>query len=168
VPIAHDPIAAVRVGGGGWFAAPDADALPALVVGAAWRPRGLGVALGGTLAPDNELAAMTFSGEVRAWSVAAEARYTLEVVPRVFVAPAAGLALYGVTVRGEGIDARRYNPALRLGVSAALALGQRLEIGIGVSGDCLLQRQRYEAQAVEILQISRVQAQAALFVGVML
>jgi len=161
----REPIASVMAGGGGWFAAPDADVLPALAVAVAWRPHGVGAAVTAMLAPRTTLSTLTFAGTVRAWSASAEARYAIRLASRAWVTPSAGVALHTITVRGEMLDDRRLDPALRAGASMTVGIAAGVTVGVDVGVDVLMRRQRYESETEQILVVPRVQAHGTLLVG---
>ncbi len=173
---------AAFLGVGAWFATPAADAAPHVAPTLVWRPDSLGVALGVALAPaqtlDHPSVRASFRGEVRDVVVALEARYALHsarlaaVVRSLRISPSGGLALHAVSVRGafdagDSIRSRRYDPALRAGVTATVPLSV-LDVGLGVSADCLVRRQRYDVGMEEILVVPRVQLMLAVIVGIRL
>jgi hypothetical protein len=82
--------------------------------------------------------------------------------------PAAGVALHMLHVAGNTVDSRRFDPAVRVGLAALRDLPHDLEVGLDVSADCLLVRQRYEAGNQEILAVPRVQIVAAAVIGIRL
>jgi hypothetical protein len=104
--------------------------------------------------------------------IAAELRNSLDLAPDLRITPAAGLALHVVDLdgafAGTPLRSRRYDPAVRLGVTAAYALPHDLEIGLAVSADLLLRRQRYEAGTEEILVVPRLQIHSGIIVGIRL
>lgn len=166
------PLVAASLGLGAWFAAPGTDSAFAGSLTVAWRPYGLGAAITGVLAPSADVMSVTFDGEVRDVVIAAEARMALHLAP-LRVTPAAGFALHllhltGSFGGGSELSSRRYDPALRLGVTAGYALPRSLEVGVSVSADCLLQRQRYAVASEEILVIPRLQVMTGIVVGLRL
>lgn len=165
------PMFAAGLGLGAWFAAPGTDRALAASLSLAWRPEGLGVAATGTIAPAARVTSPTFVGRVRDIVVAAEVRNAL-ALPPVRITPSAGMALHAVTLTGSfgasELTSRRYNPALRAGVTAGYDLARGVEIGLAVSVDCLLQRQKYEAASEEILVIPRLQVVTGVVVGLKL
>lgn len=161
------------LGVGAWLASPEAYAAPQVTLAVAWRPHDLGVAMTATFAPSADIDTASFSGNVRDVVVGAEVRRALRVAPTVHVTPGVGGALHvlsfeGAFGAGPLLASRRYDPAVRLGLMTDVALPYALEVGLGVSADCLLQRQRYEAGNERILIVPRVQLLMAAFVGVRL
>jgi hypothetical protein len=174
---AHASTWALLLGLGAWFAAPAADAAPQIAPLAVWRPDATGLALGATLAPAQSIepssssAPGSFRGDVRDVAVSIEARTSLRLSPQLHVAPSAGLALHVVSVSGvfaaggREIAIRRYDPAIRTGMMATVPVARALDVGIAVSVDCLLRRQKYEAAMEEILVVPRVQVMVSAVVG---
>jgi hypothetical protein len=166
------PLLAASVGLGAWFSAAGADRALAGSMTIAWNPYGWGAAVIGTLAPRADVMSATFAGSIRDVVIAAEARKALRFAPDVYVTPGAGASLHVLTLTGSfgggGLTSRRYNPALRLGVTAGYALPAGLEVGVAVSADCLLQRQKYEAASEEILVVPRIQVVTGIVVGLRL
>jgi hypothetical protein len=161
------------LGVGAWLASPEAYAAPQVTLAVAWRPHGLGAAMTATFAPAADIDTPSFAGSVRDVVVAAEVRRALRVAPTVHITPGLGGALHvlsfeGAFGAGPLLASRRYDPAVRVGLLADVALPYALQVGLGVSADCLLQRQRYEAGNERILIVPRVQLLMAAFVGVRL
>jgi hypothetical protein len=171
-PAAPEPMFAASVGAGVWFAAPGTDNALAATAMIAWRPHGLGVAITGLVAPSAAVMSLTFSGHVRDVVVAAEARKALRFAPDIYLTPAAGMALHVLGLSGSfggaELDSRRFDPALRLGATASYALPRGVDVGLDVSADCLLRRQRYEAASEEILVVPRFQVVTGIVVGLRL
>jgi hypothetical protein len=168
-PPPAQPVIAAHAGFGAWFFAPGADRALAANLSIAWRPHALGVALTAQLAPRADVTAMTFTGEVRDIVIGAEGRRAVHVAPDLWIAPAAGLALHALELTGSfggtPLVSRRYDPALRLGVTASYALPHHVDVGVAVSADALLRRQRYEAASEQILIVPRLQIVAGVIVG---
>lgn len=166
------PWLAATVGLGAWFAAPGDDAALAATGTIIWRPHGLGAAVTGVVAPAADVTSVTFSGQVRDLVLAAEARYALEVAPALRVTPAAGMGVHIIRLHGafggSELSSRRWDPAVRIGVSGSYALPRGLDVGLAVSADCLLRRQRYEAGTEEILVIPRLQILTGIVIGMRL
>jgi len=167
------PLLAASLGIGAWFAAPGTDSALAGSLTVAWRPHGLGAAVTGMLAPSADVMTVTFDGRISDVVIAAEARKALLLPPAIRVTPAAGIALHllrltGSFGGGSELSSRRYDPAVRLGVTAGYALPRGVEVGISVSADCLLQRQRYQVASEEILVIPRLQVVTGIVVGLRL
>lgn len=165
------PSVAASIGGGAWFATPHASAAPMTAIAFAWRPYGFGVAATAMLATTSDFANDAITGDVHVWRVTAEARYALRVAPRVRITPGLGLSLHSVEVElggSEMLTSHRYNPALVLGTSVGIALPHRVEVGLALSADCLLRRQRYAVGNEEVLAVQRIQATAGILVGIRL
>ncbi len=171
-PQRAEPQVAASVGGGAWFAAPEATAVAMTTIAVAWRPHGLGAAVTAMIAPATDIESTMFIGEVGVWRIAAEARKALRVAPLVRVTPGVGLALHKVSLDGrtggEVVSSRRYNPALQISTVVGIALPHHIELGLAVAADCLLRRQRYEAGTQQILDVPRIQAMMAILIGVRL
>jgi hypothetical protein len=162
----RQPRFAAGLGVGAWFAAPEAYATPQMTVSLAWRPHDIGAALTATFAPAADLMTTSFAGDVRDIVVAAEARRALTLAPGVRVTPGLGLSLHALALEGAfggspTVVSRRYDPAAHLGITTTVELPYALELGLGVSVDCLLRRQRYEAGSERILIVPRVQLMMA-------
>lgn len=152
--LAASAIVGVRVG------APDADVGGAVAV--IYRPDRLGAMLAAELSPSTDIAVPSFSGTIIDGAIAALGRMPIEVVPRVHVIPHAGLALHIVRLRGtldtmEKVRTTQFDVAARVGAAATYTLGQNLDVGLAISIDILLDRQRYAAGNAEVLVIPRLQ-----------
>lgn len=171
-PATPAPWLAASLGLVAWLAAPGADERLAGNLTLVWRPHGIGVALGAMLAPAADLMTTTFAGSVRDVVVAAEGRYALVLAPDLRVSPGVGAALHAISLRGSfgggELASRRYDPAIRLGVTGAYALPRGLDVGIAVSADCLLRRQEYAAGTEQILVVPRIEVMTGLFLGLRL
>jgi len=173
VPRAQDPHVSASAGAGAWFAGPDAIANPMTTLAIAWRPHGLGAAISATLGASTEVETPSFSGDVRVVRFGAEARKALQIAPSVRVTPGVGAAIHAVSLDGrfgasDMVSSRRYNAALGVSAVVGIALPHRVELGLSVSADCLLQRQRYAAGTEEILDVPRIQAMMAILIGIRL
>lgn len=172
-PILRDPQLAVSVGAGVWIAAPAADGALAGTLTAAWRPHGLGVAAMAAIAPSAEVMTSTFAGRVRDLAFAAEVRNAIVLAPRWRISPGFGMALHAIRFTGsfaggDDLASTRYDPALRIGLTLGYEL-PNVEVGLAVSADCLLRRQKYEdAASQQILVIPRFQGITGFVVGVRL
>jgi hypothetical protein len=165
------PRFSVGLGVGAWFAAPEAYATPQMTLAIAWRPHDIGAAITATFAPASDVTTTSFAGNVRDIVVAAEARRALTLAPGVRVTPGAGLSLHAIVLEGgfgssPVLVSRRFDPAAHIGVTTSVELPHALELGLGVSADCLLRRQRYEAGSERILIVPRVQLMMAGIVAV--
>jgi hypothetical protein len=165
-------VIAAAVGIGAWFPSAGADRALAGSMSIAWRPQGLGAAVTTTFAPRADVMTATFAGNVRDVAIAAEARVAVRFAPSIYLTPSAGMALHLLTLTGSfgggPLTSRRYDPALRLGVTAGYALPAGIDVGLSVSADCLLQRQRYEGASEEILVVPRLQLVTGVLVGLRL
>jgi hypothetical protein len=169
----NEPLLAASVGAGAWFAAPGADTALAAYAAVAWRPDALGAAVSVLAAPDASVMSATFAGQVRDIVLAAEARRALALPPSIRVTPAAGASLHLLQLRGAfggggTLTSRRYDPAVRLGVTATYDLARSVEAGLAVSVDYLLQRQRFVGASEEILVVPRFQVVTGIVVGLRL
>lgn len=127
-----------------------------------WRPDDLGAALVGEISPSAEVPGPAFVGTALDTAVAALARWPARVAPRIRIVSSAGAAVHFVRLRGEldtqqALHGTRVDPAARAGVAATYRLAGGLDVGVAVSVDCLLQRQRYEVLDQEVLEIPRFQ-----------
>ena len=100
----------------------------------AWRPDELGFAISGELAPSADVTTSAFTGTVVDVAVAAVARWPFELIPRLRVAPIAGLALHTIRLRGalstdQPIHDRQFDLAARIGVAAMYRVGRDLDVG---------------------------------------
>ena len=133
-----------------------------------WRPDALGLGLHASLATDGELGTAGFMGTVSDDSIGVTVHYPVITGPRVHVLAAGGLALHAITIDGaldaNAVNDRRYDPAARLGVTANYEVGRNLDIGLGVSADALLRRQRYASGTEPVLVVPRVQLTTGLIV----
>jgi hypothetical protein len=150
----------VRVGS----PASDAGLDPAL--GVVWRPDGLGLAVQLGIAPRPHLGGM-LAGTVADDTVAVLARIPLLGAARMRVCAFGGGSLHRIALRAElasGMAAHdeRYDPAARAGVVASFQLARNLDLGLVVSSDFLLRRQRYDVGMEEVLVVPRVQLTTGL------
>ena len=131
-----------------------------------WRPDALGLGLHASLATDGDLETAGFMGTVSDDSIALTVHYPVITGPRVHVLASGGLALHALSIDGVldggAVDDRRYDPAARLGVTASYEIGRNLDLGLGVSADGLLRRQRYASDTQEVLVVPRVQLTTGL------
>jgi hypothetical protein len=141
--------------------------------GAVWRPDALGVAVTGSYAPPGGVAVAMLSGSVHDDAIAALARWPVRLGERGRVVALGGAALHVVALRGTlpsgaSADETSLDPALRVGALGAWALDRTVEVGLEVSADYLLTRQRYEFDAAEVLVIPRFQLVTGVFVALRL
>jgi hypothetical protein len=171
-PMPPEPRLSAGLGAGVWLAAPAASGAVTGTITVAWRPHGLGIAATAAIAPSADVMSATFSGQVRDVAVAVEVRNAIRLAPPWRITPAFGVAVHAIhvsggVVGGDELDSRRYDPALRSGLTLGYEL-PAFDVGLAVSADCLLRRQRYEAASEEILVVPRVQAMAGLVIGIRL
>jgi hypothetical protein len=129
---------------------------------AIWRPESLGLELAGELAPASDLASSAFHGTVLDGATALLGRAPLRVAPKVRVAALAGAALHLIRLRGRletgtPIQSNRIDTAARIGVVASYSVARGIDVGVAISADCLLDRQRYRIGLEEILVVPRLQ-----------
>lgn len=133
-----------------------------------WRPDGLGVGLHASLATRGELSTTQFMGTVADDSIGVTAHYPVITGPNVHMLAAGGFALHAIEVEGaidnEPAHDRRFDPAVRVGMTANYEVGRNVDIGIGVSADALLRRQRYASGMDQVLVVPRVQLTTGLIV----
>ena len=171
--LAREPQLAASLGVGAWFATPDATAVAMTSLHVAWRPYGFGAGVSAMVATATDLDRGAFRGDVRVWRIAAQIHKALHVAPAVRVTPGAGLALHAVWLDGQlgggdMLSSRRYNPAVQIGTVVGIALAYRVELGLAVSADCLLRRQRYELGTEQLIDVPRIQAMMGILVGIRL
>lgn len=133
------------------------------------RPDALGVAAIGEFSPSLALRG-AFDGHAYDATAALVARWPLRVPPlggRIRVVPMAGAALHFVRLTGaltgdladmQHLHGTRVDPAIRVGGAMTYRVGSSLDVGLAVSLDALVQRQRYVVESEEVLEIPRVQA----------
>jgi hypothetical protein len=128
-----------------------------------WRPDTLGAAIVGEISPSAEVPGPAFVGTALDTAIAALARWPFRVAPRLRLVPTAGVAVHFIRLRGEldteqALHGTRVDPAARTGIAATYRLAGGLDVGIAISVDLLLLRQRYEVLDQEVLEIPRFQA----------
>ncbi|HUJ57567.1 MAG TPA: hypothetical protein VLX92_03730, partial [Kofleriaceae bacterium] len=135
---------------------------------AIWRPDALGLALTGQYTPSHERTAGTFAGTASDEAVGLVARLPIALgVDRLRVVAMAGGALHVITLRGTiaagtGVAETSYDPAVRAGAALEYALDPTVDVGVSAVADYLVQRQRYDVDASEILLIPRAQLEVAV------
>ncbi|MDB4956928.1 MAG: hypothetical protein JWO36_4497 [Myxococcales bacterium] len=160
--LAVDASFGVRLG------APAADAGIGGTFAATWLPDRLGVTLRVGLAPSAAIHATTFMGTISDDSITLAARLPLRVADHMVAIGTAGPSLHIVQLDGEltgggSATAPRFNPAAQIGLTLQYELGA-FEVGVGVSADWLLRRQKYDVGADEIVGMSPIQLSAGLVV----
>jgi hypothetical protein len=140
---------------------------PATDVGGAfsaiWRPDSLGVAVVGEISPSADVPGPAFVGTALDSAIAVLARLPIHVASRVRITPTAGFALHFIRLRGE-LDTEQplhdihENPAIRAGTAATYRFAGGLDLGVAITVDLLLDRQRYEVLEQEVFEIPRFQA----------
>jgi len=152
--LAASALVGIRLG------APDTDVGGGVAL--AWRPDRLGIALSAELGPNADVVTASFTGTVIDGAIALLGRAPLRVAPRINVVPDVGIAVHVFRLHGaldtmQPIHVTRYDPAARVGVAATYRIGNDLDVGLAVSVDCLLDRQRYQAGDQQVLVIPRLQ-----------
>ena len=177
-PVPYEPPQVARPGAnvvalagfGGRYGRLGEDGVIEMQLAAAWRPDALGVIAMASLSPQASLSSPSFMGQVSDNSFAVAARIPFAIAPRIAVAGLAGPALHAVRVEGtlgaEQVSALRFDAALRIGAAGAYALTDRLDVGLLVSMDTLLKRQRYEVTGGQVLTMPRLQVSLGLQISV--
>ena len=159
-------------GFGGRYGRLGEDGVIELHLAAGWRSDSLGVVAMASLSPEATLSSPSFMGHVSDNSFALTARIPFAIAPRIGVAGFAGPALHAVRVTGtlgaEDVSSLRFDPAFRVGAAGAYALSDRIDLGLSVSMDTLLRRQRYEVPGGQVLVMPRLQVSVGLMIGVRL
>ena len=120
-------------------------------------PTTLGVAVTGSYAPSADLATAAFVGTARDDVLAAVARWPIALGARKLrLAVLAGGALHVVGLRGTAGDGTavattRYDPAVRGGAVVGFAVDPSVDVGVSLSADYLVERQRFDFDTTEIL-----------------
>lgn len=157
-------------GFGGRYGRLGEDGVIEVQLAAAWRPDALGVVAMASLSPAATLTNPAFMGDVSDNSFALAARMPFAVAPRIGVAGFAGPALHAVRVAGtlgaERVSALRFDPALRVGATGAYAVTDRIDVGLAITMDSLLRRQRYEVPGGQVLVMPRLQVSVGLQIAV--
>ncbi len=163
------PNFAVSAGFGGRYGRLGEDGVIEVQLAATWRPDALGVIAMGSLSPRASVTSPAFMGDVSDNSFAIAARIPFVIAPRISVAGLAGPALHSIQVAGtlgaENVSALRFDTALRLGASGGYAVAERLDVGLSISMDTLLKRQRYEVEGGQVLVMPRLQVSVGLLVS---
>lgn len=166
------PNVVALAGFGGRYGRLGEDGVAELHLAAGVRPDALGIVAMISLSPEATLSNPAFMGGVSDNSFAIVARIPFRIAPRIEVAGSAGPALHAVRVEGtlgaEEVSSLRFDPALRVGASGSYALSDRLDLGLSVSMDTLLRRQRYEVPGGQVLVMPRLQVSVGLLIGVRL
>lgn len=164
------PNVVALAGFGGRYGRLGEDGVVEAQVAAVWRPDALGVIAMGSLSPQANLASPSFMGDVSDNSIAVGARIPFVLARNIAVAGIAGPALHIVRVEGtlgaDRVSAQRFDTALRIGASGTYALTSRFDVGLAVSMDTLLKRQRYEVTGGEVLVMPRLQVSVGLMFSV--
>lgn len=138
-------------------------------ISAMWRPDGIGAALQLSIATRGDLATSSLMASVADDSLALTAHAPLLRGPNVHVLGIAGPALHAISVTGStgntDVSTVRIDPAMRVGLVASYELG-RFDIGLVMSVDALLRRQRYASGSDELLLVPRVQMSTGISVAV--
>jgi hypothetical protein len=163
--LALDTRAGVRIGG------PAEDAAVQVAATMIWRPGAIGAALTLTVAPASDVRTSMFTGRASDDSLALLARLPWRMARRIVVTGSAGVALHLVTLDGDvassgSVSETRLDPALRVDVMAGFEISPVLDVGLALSSDGLLRRQRYLSGTSEVLLLPRLQAAAGLVLTV--
>jgi hypothetical protein len=130
------------------------------------RPDAFGVMAMVSLSPRASLSNPAFMGDVSDNSIAIAARMPLRIAPRIWVAGYAGPAMHAVEIEGtlgaEAVSELRFDLALRAGATATYGLSDRFDVGLGLSMDTMLRRQRYEVPGGQVLVMPRLQVSVGL------
>lgn len=141
-------------------------------IAAAVRPDALGIVAMLSLSPKASLMSPAFTGNVSDNSFAVMARVPFRVTPKIDVSGMAGPAVHAISVDGtqgaEQVSASRFDLALRVAAGGSYALTSRLDLGLTLSMDTLLRRQRYEVSGGQVLVMPRLQASVGLLISVRL
>lgn len=160
------PTFATMAGLGARFGSPGTTSNALLTLAVIWRPRTLGVALDLAMGFAPDVSGSNFEGSIGDRSFAAVARLPLEVAPATTIAVSGGVAVHALRFAGETpmrtIVDWKFDPAARLGAIASYAFRDGVEIGLAVSADYLLRRQRYEVEGQEILVMKPFQLMTAI------
>jgi hypothetical protein len=168
-PVAPEPVVeqlatsagfAVRVG------SPGRDANGELALGAIWRPSQLGVAIDLSLALASDLRAGMFEGTIGDRSLGVVARLPLVVARDLTFAASGGMALHAIRFAGDTpmrtIADWHFDPAARVGATLGYEFRDGIDIGLSLSTDYLLRRQRYEVEGEEVIVMPGLQLAAGI------
>lgn len=126
-----------------------------------WRPDALGLGLHLSTATRASVQEGRFSGRAADDSMALTIHAPVALGPRLRVRALAGVAVHAVSLDGTLEDLptqiRHFDPALRVGLVAGYQLTRTLDIGLTVSADALLLRQKYVVGDTPVLTVSRFQ-----------
>ncbi len=160
------PILATTAGLGARFGSPGTTSSAQLSLAVIWRPRTLGAAIDLSLGLAPDITGTNFKGSIGDRSIAAVLRLPLAVAPATTIALIGGVAVHALRFAGEtrmrSIVDWKFNPAARLGATALYGFREGVDIGLAVSADYLLWRQRYEVEGEEILVMTPFQLMAAI------
>jgi len=160
------PQLATVAGLGARFGSPGTTSGAQLTLAVIWRPRTFGFALDLWMGLARDISATNFEGSIGDRSFAAVARLPVFVAPATTIALSGGVAVHALRFAGEtpmrSIVDWKFDPAARLGATASYALRDGIDVGLAVSADYLLWRQRYEVEGQEILVMRPFQLMAAI------
>lgn len=160
------PQLATMAGLGARFGAPGTTSSAQLMLAVIWRPTKFGVALDLSMGFAPDVRGTNFEGSIGDRSMAAVARLPLVVAPATTIALSGGIAVHALRFAGETpmrtIVDWKLDPAARVGATGSYAFRDGVAIGLAVSADYLLQRQRYEVEGEEILVMTPFQLMAAI------
>jgi hypothetical protein len=164
------PNVSALAGFGGRYGRLGEDGVVEAQLAASVRPDALGIVAMISLSPQASLSTPAFMGDVSDNSFALSARIPFAIAPRIAVAGMAGPALHVVRIEGtlgaEQVSSLRFNPAFRVGAGGAYALTDRIDLGLSISMDSLLRRQRYEVEGGQVLVMPRLQVSVGLMIAV--
>lgn len=160
------PRLATMAGLGARFGSPGDTSSALLSLAVIWRPRTFGIALDLGLGLASEIRGGNFEGSVGDRSFAALARLPYVVAPAITIAASGGVAVHALRFAGETpmrtVVDWRIDPAARVGGTASYAIRGGVEIGLAISADYLLRRQRYEVEGEEVLEMTPFQLITAM------
>lgn len=161
------PRIALEVGAGARVRGPGDATTPAATIALLVRPNQLGLAVTAQLTPGSDVSGSGVMARISDEALALTVRHVLPIASTVTFASSGGVALHRVRLRGTAgggadVDQEHFDPAVRVGAAASYALSPILEVGVGLSADCLLRRQKYDAGPDEVVSVPLVQLTAGV------